>query len=113
MSWLREKSFKDLLNCIQKENVNDLDGFAAVCFPPESAGGYCTFHLVYKAYKGDLNAARSLHETVLPKEHQWFVGSMRDGKRSVTFAGGTDINEPARAWLIDIIKELIKREEHR
>jgi hypothetical protein len=62
--------------------------------------------LFMDALDGSLDAARALHEAVLPPDHQWVVGSMRDGKRSLTFSGAGDEPNPARAWLLAILKAL-------
>lgn len=94
-------------------NLLVIDGFAAQAFPPENAYGKCTFHLVGKAFSGSLDAAKALHDAVLPG---WEWRGRDDGRwwvwrtASDLQVGEADGN-PARAWLIAILKALIAEEQ--
>jgi hypothetical protein len=68
------------------------------------------------AYNGSLDAAKALHEAVLPEWH-WNVS--KDGVarivipsrlRTIPTVGRSD-SSPARAWLIAILKALIAGED--
>ena len=84
---------------------------SAHAFPPESAYGKCPFYEVPHAFYGSLGAAKALHEALLPG-WVWKLESY-DGF-SLAWVGPpsemllreheTDINNPARAWLIAILK---------
>ena len=79
--------------------------------------------LVWKAWAGSLDAAKALHEAVLPKEG-WEVGrtslypGMMPGSSEYQFYAFVGWGEykkgyadtAARAWLIAILKALIARE---
>ena len=93
----------------------DLDNAAASAFPPESGGGPCTFHLVFRAFEGSLDAALSLHQAVLPG---WHGHVETDGEVTVLEHVGADRawfgscdDNMARAWLLAIIRALITMEE--
>ena len=70
-----------------------------------------TLDMLYKAYHGSLDAALSLHHAVLP-EYFWNIGGTGEVIVEAISAWphcpikGSDDN-PARAWLIAIIKALI------
>ena len=63
------------------------------------------------AYKGSLDAAKALHEAVLP-EREWSIDECGDA--AVGDGSGdwicTANTYPARAWLIAILKALIAQE---
>jgi predicted nicotinamide N-methyase len=71
--------------------------------------------LVWKAWSGSLDAAKALHDAVLPG---WFwsfypsggcyVAKKIDGKLQ-TYRG-ISLNNPARAWLIAVLEALIAQE---
>ena len=71
------------------------------------------------AYNGSLDAAKALHEAVLPG-WDWSVGKsstyvVKDGFGSFGFGELFDeplSMDPARAWLIAIIKALIAEEDN-
>ena len=72
--------------------------------------------LCFDAYNGSLDAAQSLHEAVLP-EWQWYrqgfvmyVTDDHTGWGSKPHFSARDDTNPARAWLIAIIKALIAEE---
>lgn len=92
-----------------------VDDAAAAAFPPESGGGPCTFHLVSRSHAGSLDAAKALHEAVLPG---WEWTFYYDGECCVQDARAfsyayekAESDNPARAWLIAIIRALIAMEE--
>ena len=66
---------------------------------------------VCNAYDGSLDAAKALHDALLPKNAYWWVESRPDGGKEIgvfigdlgkTFSGQS--TTPARAWLIAILK---------
>jgi hypothetical protein len=67
------------------------------------------------AYNGSMDAARELHEAVLP---DWYVDEMGNNSKSMgwtirifnaegNYKVGIGFDNPARAWLIAIIQALI------
>lgn len=68
------------------------------------------------AYRGSLDAAKALHEAVLPGFH-WSIDS--EAGSACVFDNLMDIAEvgegedPARSWLVAIIKALIAEAEHK
>lgn len=68
------------------------------------------------AYGGSIDAAKALHEAVLPKDSTWQYYS-GDGSCVVGFGPGpTDYEEshhdnPARAWLLAILRALHAQQE--
>ena len=98
-----------------------MDQLAATAFPPENAYGKCTFHHVSRAFHGSLDAAKALHEAVLP-DKGWHVewvakypalafkpaawcASVGWGSRHAAYS-----TDPARAWLLAILDALIAKE---
>ena len=85
----------------------------ASAFPSESAGGLCTWHRVWAAYNGSLDAALALHNALLPG---WVFDVTNDsafvmrpqttdypwGDFTPQSLGQSDI--PARAWLLAILR---------
>lgn len=75
---------------------------------------------VYLAFNGSLDAAKALHEAVLP-EWGWLINGFRswvtvwaEGDRtSDANFNATCINNPARAWLLAILSALIAMEPDR
>lgn len=96
----------------------------AAAFPSESAYGHCTWHDSHEASSGDLNAAKALHEAVLPDEG---FEIFRTGKYPGMIPGSSpyaycarvgygttyrgDSDNPARAWLLAILRALIDEQE--
>jgi hypothetical protein len=72
------------------------------------------WHLV-NAYNGDLNAAKALHEAVLPGWRylirSWGKIELETEERGdfhpLNYCTGFERDNPARAWLIAILKALI------
>jgi hypothetical protein len=66
---------------------------------------------ILNAYNGSLDAAKALHEAVLP---EWLAVIDTDGAVEVSRGGwpadATVTDNPARAWLIAILKALIAGE---
>ena len=86
---------------------------AAHAFPPENAYGEYTFHEVARAFYGSLDAAKALHEALLPgwawkimttnyPEKTSYVVMLKGRKVRDLMASGNQ--NPARAWLIAILK---------
>ncbi|WP_226552962.1 hypothetical protein [Celeribacter naphthalenivorans] len=93
---------------------------SAAAFPPETAYGRCTFMDADEAYNGSLDAAKALHEAVLPG-WAWSIKTLATGAvqvwtdyayglRQQGFIGTTKDNA-SRAWLLAILKALIGQEE--
>ena len=88
-----------------------MNDFAAV-FPSETAYGPTTWGEAHKAYNGSLDAAKRLHDALLPG---WRIEVFNlDGEvvlrrnRPINRAYGDALNngEVARAWLIAILRAL-------
>ena len=84
---------------------------SATAFPPEHAYAKCTFMFADEAFGGSLDAAKALHEAVLPG---WVWGKNQHGiwvSKSINQVGyyGSSDN-PARAWLLAILGALIAKE---
>lgn len=103
-----------------------VEAYAEEAFPPDraayNAGDTCTLHIVGKAYKGSLDAARDLHDSLLPENKTVEITDLGNGdgwsakinwehmewKPTFTavgpfgFSGISD--DPARAWLLAILK---------
>lgn len=67
-------------------------------------------HSVYLALNGSLDAAKELHDELLPGQH-WVIGmSAKTGEATADIAGMDPIEgtvrmaDPARAWLLAILK---------
>ena len=95
------------------------EGYCARVWPSESAGGHCTWHNAYRAYLGSIDAAKALHDAVLPG---WDLASLmdttdcqatvRDLNTHAAWIASYD-KTPARAWLLAVIRALIWQEENR
>tara|TARA_R100000084_G_C4655255_1_gene152413 strand:- start:2797 stop:3150 length:354 start_codon:yes stop_codon:yes gene_type:complete len=110
-------ALKELAGRVESGNFYGFNEFATCwenalgIYTPNTAGYTCG----YNAYKGSLDAAKALHEAVLP-EWGW-VWSNR-GKGHVTPNSGkysrlaqtAENDDPARAWLLAILKALIAQE---
>lgn len=103
----------DLIKLIEavEAGTATMNDFAAV-FPSESAYGKTTWGTAHNAFAGDLNAAKALHDALLP-DHGWGAGPW--GARVWLYSDhpkwdGSDRQEvemvkaPARAWLLAILK---------
>lgn len=74
---------------------------------------YQFFDLGGKAFDGSLDAAKALHEAVLPGAG-YLIGNLsacvtHDDRRLGGYAVKSD--DPARAWLLAILRALIAQEE--
>lgn len=100
----------------------------AAAFPSESAYGHCKWHDSHKASSGSIDAAKALHEAVLP---EWVVeriswwkghparvaiwgtheddGQMWHNQKDGRAEGEADTI--ARAWLLAVLSALIAMEE--
>ena len=70
-----------------------------------------------EAYRGSLDAAKALHEAVLPKNCFWWVEHRPDGQFQSGVAVGNlgrcfqaFADTPARAWLLAILRALHAQE---
>ena len=73
----------------------------------------------FDAYNGSLDAAKALHEAVVPGWKVTYLGQQEDGWTVVlarvgplTGFDGKHPNNPARSWLIAILKVLIERQSY-
>lgn len=89
---------------------------AAHAFPPESAYRKCTFHEVAQSFDGSLDASNELHEALLGYDYgiasfnmNGAVSVMR--KRPLDVQYGFAYMNPARAWLIAILKAYRAKQE--
>jgi len=100
-------ALKALLARVEAGDATDVR-LARFCFPKHD-------RCMFLAYNGDLNAAKALHEAVLP---EWEWTFYYDGECSIQQKSGRSIYkasrnpDPARAWLISILKALISEAEH-
>ena len=78
---------------------------ASHAFPPESAYGKCPFYEVDRAFHGSIDAAKALHDALLPgwTWTRWPQGDIEVCKDGCEFYIGQSF-DPARAWLIAILK---------
>ena len=93
----------------------------AAAFPSESAYGHCTWHDSHKASGGSLDAAKALHEAVLRgwawtindsgEQTMWPPNEIADEEWCADgiLSVGPE-NNPARAWLLAILRALIAKE---
>ena len=81
---------------------------SANAFTPESAYGKCTFHEVAQAFYGSLDAANALHEALLPgvmwQRCQTGQFCLFDTYVEEIGHSFDTAKNPARAWLIAILK---------
>jgi hypothetical protein len=94
-----------------------------------STFGYGHHFLAHNAFSGSLDAAKALHEAVLPGwdvpsldqasnlagspwgcEVAWFDGANPNNNRKV-YSGHSFDGNPARAWLLAIVRALIAKEK--
>ena len=74
--------------------------------------------LCWKAFNGSLDAAKALHEAVLPgwkwgrqwSCHMWVEPCDLPGRSDRFYGEETAASNPARAWLLAIIRALIAKE---
>ena len=85
-----------------------MNDFAAV-FPSETAYGPTTWGEAHKAFNGSLDAAKRLHDALLPG-WEWHLGPSNakvypyNGSPLKSWSGMAD--NPARAWLLAILRAL-------
>ena len=106
----RKQALTDLLEKVEAGGIEHYEWSVLGVAMPER-----TWSATKSAYHGSLNAAKALHEAVLPGWEWW-----RDGETGDMFVGDgshlddfwSDLYEedPARAWLIAILKALIDQE---
>lgn len=91
----------------------------AGAFPPSTPYGRENFHMSFDAFNGSLNAAKALHEAVLPGwewqiTHRGHV-QMTGPEYPYSGLGSVEANArgggPARSWLLAQIRALIAIEE--
>ena len=105
----RKQALQDLLAKVEAGEYDaKFNGFCdqwEKCFP---VGSYSDG---WQAYKGSLDAAKALHEAVLPGEWVWtfkHADNCSLYKSDLTeWASAACIGNPARAWLTAILKALI------
>ena len=94
------------------EGFGSVDNAAALAFPPESAGGPCTFHMVSKAHQGSIDAAKATHEAVLGVAGYKIDGDIVSSTYRCRVEVGIryfveESTSPTRAWLLAIIRAKI------
>ena len=105
----RKKALIELRDAVKTETATE-HHFAAA-FPSESAYGVCTWHHAIGAYRKSIDAAKALHEAVLPLNCTFTIYKGDDcygvsvGRRPLSLA-----KHPARAWLLAIFEALIAQE---
>ena len=111
----QRQALQDLLAKIEAGDVTGSD-----CCIASVMGWFAhSEHDIMRAFHGSLDAAKALHEAVLPGfwwQRQGFVMSVTDdhtGWGNGTYCRHRDDENPARAWLICIIKALIAEAEHK
>ena len=101
----RAKSLIDLLSAVEAGRVGQFQNL-------DSQFGHGNGIIAKRAYNGSLDAAKALHDAVLPG----WVGSFATGGFARVAKGGRVLtvmechhldNSPARAWLICILRALI------
>ena len=117
----RIDALKELLAKVEAGNIPVLswESFAALAV---GSGVYVDpqAQTAMRAYCGSLDAAKALHEAVLPewpysidvREAGWTRAwtDERSGLRRMGYSGSCNDN-PARAWLIAVLKALISQED--
>lgn len=113
-------ALKRLIEAVER-GEQDLSAFPEI-LKPDAGLAYLN---VYKANgNGDLNAAKALHDALLPgwtacvgqnaHHGDWnaFVRLVEDGRITKEHYGGTD-DSPARAWLLAILRaQLAEADNH-
>lgn len=93
-----------------------MNDFASV-FPSESAYGKTTWGTAHNAFSGSVDAAKELHEALLPG---WFLGMSKNLHSGLWYAWVQDkesvqfcANEPtpARAWLLAVLRAYAAQQE--
>jgi hypothetical protein len=103
-----------------KSGADDLDIIEALHHADVMLGQAGRYVYVIDAYRGSLDAAKALHEAVLPgRSHQWHISNEVnfDGYVCSIFSCAADSYvstthqpTPARAWLLAILEALIAQE---
>jgi hypothetical protein len=106
------QAYRDLIQAVEAGQEPTADQvWCALSTEDQKELNLCALKLV-PAYKGSLDAAKALHEALLP-DHKWFVeheGSFASENyfSAVWQSGGSGIyrrsTSPARAWLLAILK---------
>lgn len=105
------------------EAGTDVENHHAAAFPSENAYGKCTWHDSLKASRGSLDAAKALHDALLPG---WINRMNLCGQGAgvsvchvelsdweTDFAICVDnapVDNPARAWLLALIRAVMAGE---
>jgi hypothetical protein len=106
----KRKAFKDLLVKVESGTA-DFDGTEDFWREDEVLSLHAS--TIEAAYNGSLDAAMSFHDAVLPGifwQRRGFSMIVTDNHRCVNIVYGTSANSnPARAWLIAILRAIITR----
>jgi urease accessory protein UreH len=110
-------ALRELIEAVEAEREPTKDEWRAIFPDLPDDDDYHRCHMAFAANQGWLDAARALHEAVLP-EWEWEVFS-KDGvlvwlpnhiseKNGVHFVARfrAEADNPARAWLLAILKAL-------
>ena len=100
----------DLIKAVEAGTISeDAVSVAPFCYE-QGAGSFDKGYFAVTAYRGSLDAAKALHDALLPG--WWFavqptgatVGKVETPHDGMVFSCGTD--DPARAWLLAILRAL-------
>lgn len=118
----QKQALQDLLAKIEAGEIKPHQVFNAFDTPCQDFALQQRAEDAKNAYNGSLDAAKALHEAVLPGWWVQHLGQVRGGWRVRLETQGKSIPEgmfnlhmdnPARAWLAAIIKALIAEAEHK
>ncbi len=110
------KALEDIVAKIEDGIDPEVEDFATV-FPPKSTNEREVFQNAYDAYNGSLDAAKALHEVVLPDWTRFADATAPEMGITITLLD-TSVNEvvadlpcEARAWLLAILRALVEQLE--
>ncbi len=113
---MKSKALEDIVAKIEGGIDPEVEDFATV-FPPKSTNERKVFQNAYDAYNGSLDAAKALHEAVLPEWTRFADATAPEMGITITLLD-TSVNEvvadlpcEARAWLLAILRVLVEQLE--
>lgn len=119
----KKKALQELLRYVEEGGCGlDILKMADTAFTSEGAHNQFSFHKILPSVHGSLDAAKALHDAVLPGWHVDQMGERDGGWRVVlgrhdgsvkrNYPDGIVKDNPARAWLIAILNALISEQEN-
>ncbi len=113
---MKLKALEDIVAKIEGRIDPEVEDFVTV-FPPKSTNERKVFQNAYDAYNGSLDAAKALHEAVLPEWTRFADATAPEMGITITLLD-TRVNEvvadlpcEARAWLLAILRALVEQLE--